>query len=125
MDCGNFIGRWFGSARYEAVHKKDDDSSKQLAQQWVMSHPVGGFGGLSDFTTQGIQTYVTRLIQDLRKVPIDSSNIDIIQSRLLEISAQSERVVRYIVPKLSDLDCDKTLISDLKFMLALVNAKKI
>ena len=121
----SFMARWFGSQtfKYEAVHKKDDDISVELAQQWVSSHPLRG--DLSSLTNQIIQSYAAQLIQDLRNIPINSSNITIIKAHLVKMSEQSERIKRLILQKLSSLDCDKTLISDVKFKLALVYTEKM
>ena len=125
VQYGGFFTRWFGSdaSKYEAIHKKDDDISEELATRWISAHPA--IEDAHKLNSQMIHEYVTRLIQDLQNVPINPSNMTIIKSHLSTVSKPSERVRQLIFQKLSSLKCDKTIISDFKFKLALVHTQNM
>lgn len=77
-----FSAGWFGSDPYkhEAVHKKDDDISIKMAEQWVVSHPIEVF---SRWRCEALRQYAAELFRDLKRVPINSSSIRIIKVHLV------------------------------------------
>ena len=89
----------------------------------MSSYPIRG--DFSRLTNQVVEDYVTQLIKDLKKVPINSSNMSDVKTHLLKLGAQSERVRILITEKLPKLSCDKSFIYDLQFSLVLVYTKGI
>ena len=89
--------------KYASLHKKCDDPSQDFLNRWIALYPIEDF--LKNLETSAVQTYVTAIFQELKKIEIDNSNVHIIANHLYEIAKRNERIQTLFLKQVVKLNC--------------------
>lgn len=90
---------------YKALEKKDDDWGMEEAKQWLEDHPVNE--KLHDFECTKIKKYAQEIITSLKKVPVNSSNVEMIAERLHKMAEHSDRFRKVLLKNISKINTDE------------------
>lgn len=117
-----WLASCFGSnykAEYQLVPaKKDDDRGVEEATRWKDSHEVDPV--IVDKGAKAIQRYVDRIIKDLKKIQITSSNKDLVKDHLISIAHWSSTVSEQLEKELASCRGDQGVILEIRTDLAML-----
>lgn len=107
---------WEANTKYTALSKKDEDFGIEEAKKWVHAYPIDEIEKNIKYSNlENINNYANEVIKSLKKIPITSLNLEIIDSHLDEMARTSELVGRALLKRALQMkNGDKRSINTLR-----------
>ena len=107
---------------YIGLQKKDDDLGIKEAQAWVKLHPlpVDKPEKLSLIESEKAQKCAKEIIESLKKIPITSKNLGILQPRLLGFCRWNPIVSDYVKDHFKELIGDRETLNVIRINITII-----
>jgi len=120
MSCILKIIPFHHTHNYLTITNKDDDFEIARAKAWVGVHPVEEIEQVKAGGLKEINNYATKIIKELKLVPVTSANISILKTHLVGMGKQCDVLKQALLEKIKmrHIQGEKALIEQIWLGLA-------